>query len=207
MSKPDPKHDELDKLQRARDEMRRRNDDLAPEPEKDSEQKRPQSLEEWRDLADRRIEAAIEQGAFDDLPGKGKPLNLGGNPFEPAGMEMANKLLKDNGMAPAWIAQRNEVLAEIEAFRTELKQTWNWHRWQMQLTRPQERQDLERSWRSYFPDWQSKIEALNKRITTANLSLPIWRMEILTLRLDDEMRHIGAPAHIPGSDETGAENP
>jgi len=53
------------------------------------------------------IEDGRQQGLFDNLPGKGKPLNLNQNPFA-CSQELANSLLKDNQMTPAWLIQRND---------------------------------------------------------------------------------------------------
>ena len=38
------------------------------------------------------IRRAIQEGKFDDLPGKGKPLKLDENPFEESEWRMANKI-------------------------------------------------------------------------------------------------------------------
>ena len=37
-------------------------------------------------IAERKIQDAIEDGLFDNLPGRGQPLDLSVNPFEPPGM-------------------------------------------------------------------------------------------------------------------------
>lgn len=50
-----------------------------------------------KSLIDDLIEEAREQGMFDDLPGKGKPLNLKRNPYA-AERELAHDLLKNNDL-------------------------------------------------------------------------------------------------------------
>ena len=60
--------------------------------------------EQWHDLVSQRIEEARRNGAFDNLPGKGKPLEVRPEPFVPADMQMANSLLKNNDLVPVWIS-------------------------------------------------------------------------------------------------------
>ena len=60
------------------------------------------------------IEEAMARGDFNDLPGKGKPLELGDNPFIPREVRMMNQMLKDNGCAPRWIELDKEIRAESE---------------------------------------------------------------------------------------------
>ncbi len=77
-------------------------------------------MEEWRDLVAKRIEEAMRRGDFDNLPGRGKPLDVSRQPFVPEDQLMAFKLLQNNDLTPDWIAERKEVLKAIEAFRAKL---------------------------------------------------------------------------------------
>jgi len=65
--------------------------------------KNPTSEQQRRALVERIIQEAIDNGEFDNLPGKGKPLNLNENAFLEPGLEWAYGLLKRNGFAPDWI--------------------------------------------------------------------------------------------------------
>ena len=51
-------------------------------------------------LVERLIQEAMENGEFDNLPGKGKPLRLDENPYLEPGQELGFSLLKRNGLAP-----------------------------------------------------------------------------------------------------------
>jgi len=64
-------------------------------------------------VAEARIEEAMKEGRFDNLPGRGKPLQLKEYPFVPARLRVPYKILHDAGLAPAWI-QRSQTLAELE---------------------------------------------------------------------------------------------
>jgi len=62
-------------------------------------------------LAERRILEAQQQGAFDDLPGKGKPLifeDLTGVPEE---LRMGYKILKNAGFIPPELQLQQEIIS------------------------------------------------------------------------------------------------
>lgn len=65
------------------------------------------------------IEEAMANGAFDNLPGAGKPLDFSDddNPFIPADMRLAWRMLRQHKMVLPWIDDRRE----IETSRTELQ--------------------------------------------------------------------------------------
>ena len=153
---------------------------------------RRRGLNEWRDLVTEQLDEAAANGAFENLPGKGKPLRLDRFPNEPDDMRMANKLLKDNNLTPTWIGDRKALLAEIEFLRTEMKRRWELTCAGVEAA-GSERDALARSWRRSVADWEARIVELNRRIVGLNISLPIWRMELHRLRLDEELKRIGAP--------------
>ena len=51
-------------------------------------------------IAEQRIREACERGAFDSLPGAGKPLELEDDSHIPEDLRMAYKLLKNAGYVP-----------------------------------------------------------------------------------------------------------
>lgn len=153
---------------------------------------RPRGLNEWQDLITEQLEEAAAKGAFENLPGKGQPLRLDRFPNEPDDMRMANKLLKDNGLTPSWIGDRKALLAEIELLRTEMKRRWALTCADAEAA-GSERDALARSWRRSVADWEARIGELNRQIVSLNISLPVWRMELNRLRLDEELKRIGAP--------------
>jgi len=62
-------------------------------------------------VAERKIQEAIDEGLFDNLPGKGQPLDLSVNPFEAPGMGAINRILKHNKVLPLWIMVEKEIEA------------------------------------------------------------------------------------------------
>ena len=61
-------------------------------------------------LADNRIREAIEAGDFDDLQGKGQPLNLEDDSHIPPELRMAYKILKNADCLPPELVLRQEVV-------------------------------------------------------------------------------------------------
>ena len=61
-------------------------------------------------LAERKILEAMERGEFDDLPGKGKPLELSDDPMVPDDLRVAYKVLKNAGYLPPELELHNEII-------------------------------------------------------------------------------------------------
>ena len=59
--------------------------------------------------AERRIQEAQKEGAFDHLPGEGRPLNLEDDSAVPAELRMAYKVLKNAGYLPPELEDRREI--------------------------------------------------------------------------------------------------
>lgn len=58
---------------------------------------------------DRRIREAQERGDFNQLSGKGKPLNLGQDHLVDRDAWVANQVLKNAGMVPVWMELAKEI--------------------------------------------------------------------------------------------------
>lgn len=60
-------------------------------------------------IAENRIREAQQNGAFDNLPGMGKPLELEDDSNIPEDLRMAYKILKNAGCLPPEIEERKEI--------------------------------------------------------------------------------------------------
>ena len=105
-------------------------------------------MDVWELVAERKIQEAMEEGAFDHLEGAGKPLDLTENPFEDPSERLGNRLLKNNGLAPGWIEEAKEIEAEMRRLRTGSKE-----------------------------DRHLRVAALNHRIAAFNLKVPATRLQ------------------------------
>src|SRR5687768_2081909 len=72
-------------------------------------------------IADRKIRDAQEEGAFDDLPGKGKPLSLDFDPRVPPEQRAAYRLMKEARILPDWIQLDKEIRQAQHAWETRLE--------------------------------------------------------------------------------------
>jgi hypothetical protein len=61
-------------------------------------------------IAERKILDAMERGEFDDLPGKGKPLDLSDDPAVPPELRVAYKVMKNSGFLPPELELYNEIV-------------------------------------------------------------------------------------------------
>jgi len=112
-------------------------------------------------LVEKKIREAMEAGEFDDLPGKGQPLDLRENPFEDPDLRMVHRLLRNAGFAPAWIEERKDIDAELEKAR-------------VQLTRARllYGSDRDHDWQRNIVEFRDKVAELNQRIKIYNLKTP-----------------------------------
>ena len=62
-----------------------------------------------RKLAEDRIEEAQREGLFDNLPGKGKPLNLDDDSAVPEDLRLTFKILKNSNCLPVEMELRKEI--------------------------------------------------------------------------------------------------
>jgi len=60
-------------------------------------------------LIESRIRKAQEEGAFDNLPGKGQPLQLDDDAFVPEDLRLAFKVLRNAGCLPIEMELRKEI--------------------------------------------------------------------------------------------------
>ena len=60
-------------------------------------------------IAEERIQAAVRNGEFDNLPGAGKPLDLTEDPLIPEDLRLAYRILRNSGYVPPEIEARKEA--------------------------------------------------------------------------------------------------
>jgi hypothetical protein len=67
-------------------------------------------MEFFAKIAERRIMEAIENGEFENLEGKGKPISFEDETWIPEDLRIAYKILKNAGCIPPELEFRNEVI-------------------------------------------------------------------------------------------------
>jgi DnaJ family protein C protein 28 len=156
-------------------------------------------MDEWRDLVSKRIEEAMRRGDFDNLSGRGKPVDVSSEPFVPEDQQMAFKLLQNNDLTPDWIAERKEVLKSIEGFRAKLAAVAAQARGQWEAAADDARRhDVGMTWLRWIARWEAEIAEMNRRVMTLNLRQPSIHLEVFKLRLDEELRRAGVARKLGG---------
>ena len=116
-------------------------------------------------LTEKKLREAIENGEFDDLPGKGEPIDLKENPFGDPDLRVVHRLLRNAGFAPAWIEERKDIDAELEAARTKLSRAW-------MLFGKGSKTPSDAEWERIVREFREQVVELNKRISVYNLKAP-----------------------------------
>jgi DnaJ family protein C protein 28 len=123
---------------------------------------------------DRAIEAiiqnAIENGAFDNLRGKGKPLDLRENPLVAKEWRMAYSMLEQEGFALPWMEDRKEIEKELQQAQKILKRTWDWRA--AKHAQGEDNPLVESEWRKIQTQFSEVVADLNKRIDHYNAQIP-----------------------------------
>ena len=65
-------------------------------------------------IAEKRIQEAMSQGQFDNLPGKGKPLEFEDDSMVPEDLRMAYKILKNAGFIPPELQTEKEIRQAVD---------------------------------------------------------------------------------------------
>ena len=147
----------------------------------------------WSEIVERQIVEAQERGEFDDLPGKGKPLDLTENPFADPDWRVAYKMLQDNGFTLDWIELDKEIRAELEACREQLPQSKRWceqsmaqlEHWESRQAE-EERIRVQSIWERAMEAFADQVAQINKKIELLNLKVPLANLQRPKISVDDE---------------------
>lgn len=137
---------------------------------------------------DDQIRRAINEGKFDDLPGKGKPLNLDDNPHADPDWRLAHHLLKTSGYTLPWIAARQEIETQVEAARAALAHAWEWR--QQRRQSPQLAAQVQAEWGRALRAFEAEVEKINRKIFDYNLQAPSEKLQLLKLQAEKEILRI-----------------
>ena len=134
------------------------------------------------------IRKAIEDGKFDDLSGKGKPLNLEENPHEDPEWRIAYRMLRQSGYTLPWIESRREIDEAIDDARSKLNNAWEWRQWAREQGRPQD--DINFEWQRARATFAEQIGQINTQIKSYNLAVPNSSLQLPLLVVDSEVKSI-----------------
>jgi DnaJ family protein C protein 28 len=144
----------------------------------------------WESLIDQKIREAMEQGEFDDLTGKGEPIDTSVNPFEDPEMRLAHRMPRNAGFAPSWIEERKDIDSEFENARRQLSRVWTVL--QNALGTDNERGARAR-WEKAVASFRKQAGDLNRRIVAWNLKVPAAGFQRRLIEIEKEVSRIEHP--------------
>jgi DnaJ homolog subfamily C member 28 len=150
-------------------------------PKEEQPAKRPPlTRQNYHSVIDQIMARAQADGLMDNLPGQGKPLNLGDDDLVPDEYRLGFRMLKSSGFAPPWVEARRELDAERARLAQWLTRTTQ--RWP-HLAAPA-RETLR-------AEYRKKLDDLQRLIVSFNLTAPPGVDHIEGLRIAEELGKLG----------------
>lgn len=140
-------------------------------------------------VIDRIIQAAIARGEFDNLRGKGQPLNLKENPHVGRDWQLAFSMLEQHGFALPWMEDHKEIEERLAAARNGLRRSWEWR--QARLSENRADRLAEDEWHKAVRRFSETAAALNVRIKAYNLAIPADVFYRAGINIGREIEQIG----------------
>ena len=131
------------------------------------------------------IRRAMQEGKFDDLPGKGKPLRLDDDAHSDPEWRLAYHMLQSSGFSLPWIESRKDIESELLAGSTALQRAWNWR--VDQTARGGAVSEIEGEWQWACAAFRAAIEVLNKKIAAYNLEAPSPQLHLRLVNAEREL--------------------
>lgn len=154
--------------------------------------------QKWRTLIDQIIEEARERGEFDptDLHGTVQGQRL--DEWAAGDRAMANKILKNSGNLPPFLAMKAEIDHRVGFHRTRLrKYRERRQRLEAEAAQIEEAQDAAalrhyaaREWEWAIERYREAIPEINRMIESYNLTNPIPQMFRMKISLERELERL-----------------
>ena len=120
-------------------------------------------MDRWESLVDKLIRESMERGEFEDLSGKGEPVDLSENPFADPELRTAHRLLRNAGFAPAWLEDRKDIDSTLTRAQATLVRAKELYRGDM---------PNDPRWQRAAHEFREIVGELNQRIRMYNLRAP-----------------------------------
>lgn len=142
---------------------------------------RPNAIRSETDIVnvvEQRIWRSMEEGHFENLPGKGKPLDLSTNPHVDPAEDTLYRILSRNGCAPEWVELNKEIRCKIAEWRLTLKKAWA------------SRTDHHGStWPAASEALKAQMQDINDKVLHYNLIVPFGR-QMFGLKWEKEIHKL-----------------
>lgn len=131
------------------------------------------------------IKRAMEEGKFEDLPGKGRPLDLNENPYEDPEWSTAYRMLRSGGFTLPWIESRQEIDGAVAGARESLSRAWEWC--QDARSEGESHTIIDQEWERALVTFRGQVVEINDKITNYNLEVPSSRFQLPLLQYEKEV--------------------
>lgn len=144
---------------------------------------------------DEQIKDLMAKGGFSNLPGEGKPLKFEDDSHVPAHLRMAHKLLRDNDMAPEWIAAGKDVDAAREKLIADVRRAVRTYRGALndaaRSDQPEQRRaQVEKNWQQTLESLWEAVKGFNRQALSFNLKAPKGVTHKAMFDLDRELNAV-----------------
>ncbi|TPX59649.1 hypothetical protein SpCBS45565_g07678 [Spizellomyces sp. 'palustris'] len=167
---------------------------------------RPTAMSGWNSVIEERIALARRNGEFDNLPGRGKPLDLEAddrkNPFITPTEFFMHRMIKAQGHVSPWIDLGKEIEEDTEKMRAELRKLWR--------TYVEGVTNVSNGKKTYFEEkgrkWaELRCTEINGKIRRFNVEAPRGIPQKFRLDVNDELRKGAGSVQFPadGSGDYG----
>ena len=136
----------------------------------------------WDKEIERKIQEAMESGAFDNLPGKGEPLSIDQNPHEDPDWALAFHILKSNEFTLPWVERKRAIERKTEAARLTLRRA------QESFIHGDD-ESFAASGRAVTAFREQAVE-INREIRSYNLQVPLAQLQLAPIKIDREIQNI-----------------
>jgi len=142
---------------------------------------RPNTLSDVVSLVDDRIREARKAGEFDDLPGRGKPINFDDRPQHVDSTTfIMNRIIKNQGGTLDWVDRGKDIDDAADRFRKKLSLHWS------QCQRSQASLD----WQRALGALADELKEVNRLVRNYNLSVPVPRMQRWGYTMERELEQL-----------------
>ena len=143
-------------------------------------------------IADRKIREAVEEGQFDNLPGKGQPLNLEIDLRVPPEQRMAYRLMREAKILPEWIQLDKDVRTRLQLWDSRIEQFIKDRDRELERRAPSRERDafLDAQRDRFLIRSAEGLRDLNRFIDRLNLAAPTPAQQRLRIHMPERMREL-----------------
>ncbi len=143
----------------------------------------------WESHIDKLIRQAMDEGEFRQLPGESQPLDLQDDPYTPADMQLAYKIMRDNNYAPDWVVQGKELAKKRERILGRLGRAYQQYR---QSSGDETHRALQAAadWSTAQQQLSVAFGAFNREVLDYNLKVPVNTLHLAVLNWSRELERL-----------------